>query len=109
MGMFFGSGPTASPTSIPPGLPSLEDALEGDRLETYKNLFSKCGPQQRAKDREQGTWEIFIRTGLRIASVRKLPHFCQRLSKSPTLIATVLLQAALSLALRTPFCSASFA
>lgn len=85
MGMFFGSGPTASPTSIPPGLPSLEDALEGDSLETYKNLFSKC------------------------ASVRKLPHFCQRLSKSPTLIATVLLQAALSLALRTPFCSASFA
>lgn len=24
MGMFFGSGPTPSPTSIPPGLPSLE-------------------------------------------------------------------------------------
>ena len=27
MGMFFGSGPTPSPTSIPLGLPSLEDSL----------------------------------------------------------------------------------
>ena len=31
MGMFFGSGPTASPTAIPLGLPSLE-AEKGDYL-----------------------------------------------------------------------------
>lgn len=30
MGMFFGSGPTPSPTSIPLGLPSLEDVFSGD-------------------------------------------------------------------------------
>ncbi|CAK9092158.1 Uncharacterized protein SCF082_LOCUS43380 [Durusdinium trenchii] len=43
MGMFFGSGPTPSPTSIPPGLPSLEEAARHVNLQNDVVIRSHSG------------------------------------------------------------------